>query len=120
MVRVLRSNWYLSMDCLPYRKFRNSDVPTAVIKNAPDFCSVYVISSKGKVQSNKLATQSQTNANGTGAHSFIQKSQKALFPDFPEKSAQSFDLSRLVTFASSHFQIWNLFTEQQVRCNTKK
>ncbi|KAM7258705.1 hypothetical protein ACFE04_014446 [Oxalis oulophora] len=30
------------------RKFKNSDVPTSLMKSAPDFCTVYVIS-KGKV-----------------------------------------------------------------------
>ncbi|KAL9659636.1 hypothetical protein QQ045_024444 [Rhodiola kirilowii] len=39
------------------RKFKNPDVATSLTKNAPDFCTVYVIS-KGKVQSSRPATQS--------------------------------------------------------------
>lgn len=33
-----------------HRKFKNQDVPTTLLKTAPDFCSVYVIS-KGKIMS---------------------------------------------------------------------
>ncbi|XP_061963829.1 U-box domain-containing protein 35-like [Populus nigra] len=36
------------------RKFKNQDVPTSLMKIAPDFCSVYVIT-KGKILSSKKA-----------------------------------------------------------------
>ncbi|OAY26885.1 U-box domain-containing protein 35 isoform X2 [Manihot esculenta] len=42
------------------RKFKNQDVPTSLIKAAPDFCSVYVIS-KGKIMSVKTAQRPATN-----------------------------------------------------------
>ncbi|EXB29692.1 U-box domain-containing protein 51 [Morus notabilis] len=38
------------------RKFKAADVPTSLIKSAPNFCSVYVIS-KGKPQTVRAATQ---------------------------------------------------------------
>ncbi|KAJ8442913.1 hypothetical protein Cgig2_022279 [Carnegiea gigantea] len=39
-----------------YRRFKQPDVPTSLIKSAPDFCAVYVIS-KGKVQSSRPANR---------------------------------------------------------------
>ncbi|KAK4591163.1 hypothetical protein RGQ29_021383 [Quercus rubra] len=41
------------------RKFRNADVPSTLLKSAPAFCAVYVIS-KGKVQIARQAGQPQT------------------------------------------------------------
>ncbi|KAJ7951564.1 Protein kinase domain [Quillaja saponaria] len=40
------------------RKFKAADVPTSLLKSAPESCSVYVIF-KGKVQNFRLASQSQ-------------------------------------------------------------
>lgn len=37
-------------------RFKTSDVPTAISKGAPDFCTVYIIS-KGKVSSCRTATR---------------------------------------------------------------
>ncbi|KAM3747273.1 hypothetical protein ACB098_05G022800 [Castanea mollissima] len=57
------------------RKFRNADVPSTLLKSAPGFCAVYVIS-KGKVQIARKADQPQTptgtakfNAANSGQHS---------------------------------------------------
>ncbi|KAI4352739.1 hypothetical protein L6164_006960 [Bauhinia variegata] len=36
--------------------FKNSDVPSSVMKTAPDFCSVYVISKQGKVSATRIAS----------------------------------------------------------------
>ncbi|KAA8541670.1 hypothetical protein F0562_022822 [Nyssa sinensis] len=38
------------------RAFRNADVPTSLSKNAPDFCSVYVLS-KGKLHNVRSASR---------------------------------------------------------------
>lgn len=46
------------MGCL--RKFKGPDVPTSVIKTAPEFCSVYVIS-KGKIISARAALRPVAN-----------------------------------------------------------
>ncbi|KAJ7963214.1 Protein kinase domain [Quillaja saponaria] len=40
------------------RKFKTADVPTSLLKSAPESCSVYIIF-KGKVQNVRLASQSQ-------------------------------------------------------------
>ncbi|KAG8657215.1 U-box domain-containing protein 52 isoform X2 [Manihot esculenta] len=42
------------------RKFKTQDVPTSLIKSAPDFCSVYVIS-KGKIMSVRTAQRPAAN-----------------------------------------------------------
>ncbi|XP_020536636.1 U-box domain-containing protein 52 isoform X2 [Jatropha curcas] len=42
------------------RKFKNQDVPTSLVKSAPDFCSVYVIS-KGKIVSARTAQRPAAN-----------------------------------------------------------
>ncbi|GMI73024.1 hypothetical protein like AT5G12000 [Hibiscus trionum] len=46
------------------RKLRNPDVPTSLLKLAPESCGVYVIS-KGKVQISRLASRSQTHREST-------------------------------------------------------
>ena len=38
------------------RRFRVTDIPGSVLKGAPDFCTVYVIS-KGKIQSTRSASR---------------------------------------------------------------
>lgn len=43
--------WRLSA----YRKFRNLDLPSSLLKSAPESCAVYIISSKGKLQSSRPA-----------------------------------------------------------------
>lgn len=43
------------------RKFRNPDVPTSLLRSAPESCAVYVIS-RGKVQYSRPANQAQTPA----------------------------------------------------------
>ncbi|KAH9665051.1 protein kinase domain-containing protein [Citrus sinensis] len=37
------------------RKFRNLDLPSSLLKSAPESCAVYIISSKGKLQSSRPA-----------------------------------------------------------------
>ncbi|XP_019193190.1 PREDICTED: U-box domain-containing protein 51-like [Ipomoea nil] len=39
------------------RAFKNADVPTSLGKSVPDFCSVHVVSSKGKVHNIRTATR---------------------------------------------------------------
>lgn len=43
-----------------FRKFKGPDVPTSIIKTAPEFCSVYVIS-KGKIISARAALRPVAN-----------------------------------------------------------
>ena len=43
------------------RKFRNPDVPTCLLKSAPEFCAVYVIS-KGKPMTIRSAKSPSNNA----------------------------------------------------------
>ncbi|KAK3220445.1 hypothetical protein Dsin_014415 [Dipteronia sinensis] len=85
------------------RKFRNADVPTTLMKAAPEYCSVYVISSKGKVQSSKATSQPPTPMSGGNSSTaisaiFKQKSQKGLFAEFSHESANSVDMTRQVKF----------------------
>uniref|UniRef100_A0A803NY72 RING-type E3 ubiquitin transferase n=1 Tax=Cannabis sativa TaxID=3483 RepID=A0A803NY72_CANSA len=49
------------------RKFKEADVPTSLLKTAPQFCSVYVIS-KGKPTSVRAATQTKTPKNNEGSN----------------------------------------------------
>ncbi|TXG68465.1 hypothetical protein EZV62_003400 [Acer yangbiense] len=85
------------------RKFRNADVPTTLMKAAPEYCSVYVISSKGKVHSSKAASQPPTPMSGGNSSStFKQKSQKGLFAEFSHESANSVDMNRQVKIKSSN------------------
>ncbi|KAH7565525.1 hypothetical protein JRO89_XS09G0222800 [Xanthoceras sorbifolium] len=83
------------------RKFRNSDVPSTVLKAAPENCSVYVIASKGKVQSSKIASQPQTPMDSFTAPPFRQRSQKGLFADYSQESANSLDMNRSVVSCDS-------------------
>lgn len=45
--------------CLSCRKFKNSDVPTCLLKSVPETCVVYVIS-KGRIQTSRSASRPQT------------------------------------------------------------
>ncbi|XP_050379806.1 U-box domain-containing protein 35-like [Argentina anserina] len=42
------------------RKFKDFDVPSSLLKYAPDTCAVYVVSSKGRLHTKRAATQPQT------------------------------------------------------------
>lgn len=39
-----------------YRRFKTRDAPSTILKGAPDFCTVYVIS-KGKISATKAASR---------------------------------------------------------------
>lgn len=51
---------YLLFQISTDRKFKTADVPTGVLKGAPDFCTVYVVA-KGKVSSIRSASTSLPN-----------------------------------------------------------
>lgn len=52
------------------RAFKNPDVPTILGKSVPDFCSVYVVSSKGRVHNIRTATRPPS-GNKSGHHSSL-------------------------------------------------
>ena len=89
-------SWQLSL-C---RKFRNADVPSTLLKSAPAFCAVYVIS-KGKVQIARQASQPQT---PTGTAKFNaansgQNSQRGLHvPNVPPNTQDLEDKNRYIIF----------------------
>lgn len=66
------------------------DVPTTLSKNAPEFCTVYVIA-KGKVQSCRSSSQPCTPNTVVTPR---QPSQIKLSPRFPPESPVSEDISR--------------------------
>lgn len=47
----------ISQSCFFFRAFKNADVPSSLVKFAPDFCNVYSVS-KGKVQKLKSSNDS--------------------------------------------------------------
>lgn len=72
-----------------HRKFRNADVPSSLLKMAPDFCTVYVIA-KGKIQTMRSASRPAT---PTSSISPKQPSKMGV-PQLPPDSPTSQDLSR--------------------------
>ncbi|XP_022715184.1 U-box domain-containing protein 52-like [Durio zibethinus] len=73
------------------RKLRNPNVPTSLLKLAPESCTVYVIS-KGKVQISRLASRSQTSQDSKTAHK--SRRVKAFLSKFTFDSPQIEVLSR--------------------------
>ncbi|XVF27012.1 hypothetical protein REPUB_Repub14bG0069700 [Reevesia pubescens] len=76
------------------RKLRNPDVPSSLIKFAPQSCAVYVIS-KGKVQIFRLANRSQTPQDSTNPHK--SPHQKVLLSQLDFDSPKIEGLSRTVS-----------------------
>ncbi|XWS18844.1 hypothetical protein CRYUN_Cryun32bG0079800 [Craigia yunnanensis] len=76
------------------RKLRNPDVPTSLLKFAPESCSVYVIS-KGKVQMSRLASRPQTPQDSTTPHKSLHL--KALLSKREFDSPKIEGLSRTVS-----------------------
>lgn len=66
------------------RKFRNPDVPTCLMKSAPDFCTIYVIA-KGKVVTMKTANRPAPAAPPRQLHS------AGLPPQFPTHDHNNHD-----------------------------
>ncbi|CAK9150137.1 unnamed protein product [Ilex paraguariensis] len=64
------------------RAFRNVDVPTNLGRSAPNFCSVYAISSKGKVQNVKLASRPPTPSTTSSSQQQSQASDTPSSEDF--------------------------------------
>lgn len=52
----------------PHRKFRYPDVASSLLKSAPESCAVYVISSKGKVQTTRYPSQPQSPTSDAKKH----------------------------------------------------
>ncbi|KAK9281349.1 hypothetical protein L1049_004249 [Liquidambar formosana] len=71
------------------RKFRDADVPSGLAKNAPEFCTVYVIA-KGKLQSVRSASRPAT---PTGPVTPRQPSKLGLQANFSPESPESEDIS---------------------------
>ncbi|KAJ4717849.1 Protein kinase domain [Melia azedarach] len=72
------------------RKFKNMDVPSSLLKFAPDSCAIYVISSKGKVQSTRLANQPHMMTDDGPS----KKPQRELSSILQSDSAKSVEISR--------------------------
>ncbi|VFQ65479.1 unnamed protein product [Cuscuta campestris] len=79
------------------RAFKNVDVPTNLGKSVPDFCTVYAVSSRGRVQTVKTATRSPAPAATPYSR---QSSQSSLCLSFPDTLSSS-DLSNQGTWKSS-------------------
>ncbi|CAH9130162.1 unnamed protein product [Cuscuta epithymum] len=77
------------------RAFKNVDVPTGLGKFVPDFCSVYVVSSRGRVQNIRVATRPPAPSNYSR-----QSSQSSLCLSFPDTVSSSTDFSSQVTWKS--------------------
>ncbi|XP_038707560.1 U-box domain-containing protein 52-like isoform X2 [Tripterygium wilfordii] len=70
------------------RKFRNPDVPSSLLKSAPDSCAVYVIS-KGKVYTSRTASQPQTPSQATPTKQIQQEFASILSNDVPKAEDSS-------------------------------
>ncbi|KAM7259598.1 hypothetical protein ACFE04_015339 [Oxalis oulophora] len=62
------------------RRFKTNDVPSNVSRAAPDFCSVYVIGSRGKINSLKSATAKAPKRPSSPSHSEISLTSSDMFP----------------------------------------
>ncbi|WJZ98531.1 hypothetical protein VitviT2T_017046 [Vitis vinifera] len=62
------------------RRFKTTDVPSSVLKAAPDFCTVYVIS-KGKITSVRSATRPVPNPSPPPTASSLHQNQASPTPD---------------------------------------
>ncbi|XVF74364.1 hypothetical protein PTKIN_Ptkin13bG0104700 [Pterospermum kingtungense] len=79
------------------RKLRNPDVPTSLLKFAPELCAIYVVS-KGKVQISKLSSRPQTHEDSTTSHN--SPNLKALLSKRAYGSPKIEELSRTVSSCS--------------------
>ncbi|KAK9923683.1 hypothetical protein M0R45_032089 [Rubus argutus] len=75
------------------RKFKDHDVPSSLLKYVPETCAVYVVSSKGKVQTKQAASQPQTPKSdvGTPRHNTTQLTH---LPPQPHYGSDSEDIHR--------------------------
>ncbi|KAK9014150.1 hypothetical protein V6N11_005319 [Hibiscus sabdariffa] len=78
------------------RKLRNPDVPTSLLKIAPESCGVYVIS-KGKVQVCRLASRSQTHQESTSANLHKPRHLKTLLTKRAHENSEIEDSGRNVS-----------------------
>ncbi|KAF5748337.1 U-box domain-containing protein 51-like isoform X3 [Tripterygium wilfordii] len=68
------------LDYISKMKFKNQDVPSSLMKSAPDYCSVYVIS-KGKIMSVRLAARPAANTAAPPRIPSVQLADRAEFED---------------------------------------
>ncbi|PPD98532.1 hypothetical protein GOBAR_DD04441 [Gossypium barbadense] len=83
------------------RKLRNPDVPTSLLKLAPESCGVYVIL-KGKVQASRLASRSQKSEDSKSTNPHKSQHLKALLSTRTYDNSEIEDISRSRS-TSSHF-----------------
>ncbi|KAE8715101.1 hypothetical protein F3Y22_tig00110187pilonHSYRG00564 [Hibiscus syriacus] len=74
------------------RKLRNPDVPTSLLKFAPESCGVYVIS-KGKVQASRSASRSWASHDSTSTNSHSSRHRKTFLPKGALDNSEIKDLS---------------------------
>ncbi|PRQ51443.1 putative rossmann-like alpha/beta/alpha sandwich protein [Rosa chinensis] len=74
------------------RKFKDFDVPSSLLKYVPDTCAVYVISSKGRLQAKRAASQPQTPK--CDAEPLRDTSQENHLPSHPHDGSDSEDIPR--------------------------
>ncbi|GMI86055.1 hypothetical protein like AT5G12000 [Hibiscus trionum] len=74
------------------RKLKNPDVPSSLLKFAPESCGVYVIS-KGKVQASRLASRSRSSHDSTSSHSSYSRYLEALLSKRALEKSEIEDLS---------------------------
>ncbi|XP_040967997.1 U-box domain-containing protein 51-like [Gossypium hirsutum] len=83
------------------RKLRNPDVPTSLLKLAPESCGVQVIS-KGRVQASRLASRSQKSDHSKSTNPHNSQHLKALLSTRTYDNSEIEDISRSRS-TSSHF-----------------
>lgn len=71
-----------------FLRFKATDVPGSVVKGAPDFCNVFVIS-KGKIQSMRSASRPAPPVTALRGQLAQQSSAKSDMPDFPVSHSAS-------------------------------
>lgn len=69
-------------------RFKATDVPGSIVKGAPDFCNVFVIS-KGKIQSMRSASRPAPTVGALRGQLAQQCSTKSDTPDFPVSHSAS-------------------------------
>ncbi|TYI31533.1 hypothetical protein ES332_A05G457300v1 [Gossypium tomentosum] len=82
------------------RKLRNPDVPTSLLKLAPESCGVHVIS-KGRVQASRLASRSQKSDHSKSTNPHNSQHLKALLSTRTYDNSEIEDISRSRTVSSS-------------------
>ncbi|KAG4203547.1 hypothetical protein ERO13_A05G406800v2 [Gossypium hirsutum] len=78
------------------RKLRNPDVPTSLLKLAPESCGVQVIS-KGRVQASRLASRSQKSDHSKSTNPHNSQHLKALLSTRTYDNSEIEDISRTVS-----------------------